>query len=69
MIGGIVVRYIYECEFRESPECSMCMLSGSKGLNIDGETVMVCYGLGNRPKCPEEGCRKDCPLKPLDDQD
>lgn len=43
-------------------ECSRCMLSGTKGLNLDGETVIACYGLVKRPKCQEEGHRKDCPL-------
>ena len=43
-------------------ECSRCMLSGSKGQDLNGETVMACYALGIRPKCPEEGCRIDCPL-------
>jgi len=38
------------------------MLSGIKGLDLDGESVIACFALGNRPKCPEEGKRKDCPL-------
>lgn len=57
------MKYIYRCEFAGKPECKKCMLSGTKGLNINGETVIACYGLGIRPKCPEEGCRNDCPLE------
>lgn len=38
-------------------ECEMCMLSVGKGERY------ICSALGNRPTCPEEGCRKDCPLK------
>jgi len=44
--------------------CEMCMLSthqGATGLHN------VCTGLGMRPICPEEGCRKDCPLKVVSD--
>lgn len=55
--------YVLECYFKDKPECQKCMLRGTKGLNLDGETVIACFGLGSRPKCPEEGCRKDCPLK------
>lgn len=36
--------------------CEQCMLSFSKGEHNH------CAALGNRPLCPEEGCRKDCPL-------
>ena len=37
--------------------CTTCMLSFSKGEHYH------CAALGTRPVCPEEGCRKDCPLK------
>lgn len=37
--------------------CSACMLSFSKGEKKH------CAALGIRPFCPEEGRRKDCPLK------
>lgn len=37
--------------------CTACMLSFSKGEHYH------CAALGIRPVCPEEGCRKDCPLK------
>jgi hypothetical protein len=56
------MEYIFKLGFLDKPKCSNCMLSGVKGLDLNGETVMACYGLGIRPKCPEEGCRKDCPL-------
>lgn len=36
--------------------CEYCMLSFSK------EERNHCAALGNRPICPEEGCREDCPL-------
>lgn len=36
--------------------CEHCMLSFSKGEHNH------CAALGNRPICPEKGCRKDCPL-------
>ncbi|KEZ85568.1 hypothetical protein IO99_13820 [Clostridium sulfidigenes] len=57
------MRYVFELSFIEKPKCSSCMLCGVKGLDLNGESVIACFGLGNRPKCPEEGCRKDCPLK------
>ena len=38
--------------------CEYCMLSVSKGEKSH------CAALGNRPICPTEGCRKDCPLIP-----
>jgi len=56
------LKYILELNFNEKPKCSKCMLSGIKGLDLDGESVIACFALGNRPKCPEEGKRKDCPL-------
>lgn len=36
--------------------CEHCMLSFSRGEHNH------CAALGSRPICPEEGCRKDCPL-------
>lgn len=36
--------------------CEHCMLSFSKGEHSH------CAALGNRPICPEDGCRNDCPL-------
>ena len=55
---------IFKASFSDDKgiECDRCMLQGTRGLNLNGETVMACYGLGIRPICPEEGCRKDCPL-------
>lgn len=61
------MKYIYKIEFEGVRTCKKCMLSGSKGQDLNGETVMACYGLGLRPKCPEEGCRKDCPLQLADE--
>jgi len=56
------MKYVLELNFTDNPKCSSCMLSGTKGLNLAGETVIACFALGIRPKCPEEGRRKDCPL-------
>jgi len=60
------MRYVLELNFIEKPNCSSCMLSSVKGLDLNGESVIACFGLVNRHKCPEEGCRKDCPLKILE---
>lgn len=49
-------------------ECSRCMLCGTKGLDLNGETVMACYGLSRRLKCPDEGRRVDCPLIPVGEE-
>lgn len=57
------MKYVLECYFTDKPECSGCMLSRKSGMNLDGETILGCAGLGFMPKCPEEGCLKDCPLK------
>lgn len=57
------MKYILELNFIDKPKCSNCMLSGTKGLDLNGETVIACCALGNRPKCPDEGCHRDCPLK------
>lgn len=46
---------------KKGANCVHCMISFSKGEKYH------CAGLGNRPICPEEGNRKDCPL--LDDTD
>jgi len=51
------MKYVYECEFIDKPDCNKCMLSNERN------DKKYCMALGNRPKCPEEGCRKDCPLK------
>lgn len=47
-------------------ECERCMLSFMRQA-IKGETRLHCAGLGQRPICPEEGCRKDCPLVIVED--
>jgi hypothetical protein len=61
------MKYIYELNFINKPKCSSCMLSGIKGLNLNGESVEACFALGNRPSCPEEGHHRDCPLKLISD--
>jgi len=55
--------YYLKCSFKGKPECKKCILSWSRGLGLDGESVIACHGLTNRPKCPDAGCHKDCPLK------
>lgn len=57
------MKYKLELYFKDKPVCNICMLSRSKGLNLDGETIIRCSALGSRPRCPDEGCHKDCPLK------
>lgn len=57
------MKYIYECHFTDKPECSKCMLSRPSGKDLEGENVVGCSALSSMPKCPEEGARKDCPLK------
>lgn len=37
--------------------CCACMLSFSRGERYH------CAAIGQRPICPEEGRRRDCPLK------
>lgn len=57
------MKYVYELQFHGEPECESCMLCGNKGQDLNGETVMACFALGTRPKCPEDGGRRyDCPL-------
>ena len=56
------MKYKLKLQFKESPECCRCMLCGIKGLDLNGESVEACFGLSQRPKCPEEGCRINCPL-------
>jgi hypothetical protein len=57
------MKYILEFHFKDKPECGRCMLSDTKGLDLNGESFVGCFGLSHRSKCPEEGCRIDCPLK------
>jgi hypothetical protein len=61
------MKYVLELSFKASPECISCMFGryGKKSLN--GESIMCCYAIGNAPKCPEEGCRKDCPLREINE--
>lgn len=51
------MRYTLELSFWNKPICQNCMVAVFK----DGHNL--CCGLGMRPICPDEGCRKDCPLK------
>lgn len=60
------MKYVLNIEFRNLPKCSLCMLCRSKGFDLNHETVMGCAALGTMPKCPDEGYRKDCPLKPIE---
>ena len=53
------MKVVYKLAFNDSKgiECSCCMLSVARyGKEL-------CSALGIRPICPEEGCRKDCPLE------
>ena len=68
MINLLVRGMIFTFDETKGVECSHCMLSGTKGLDLNGESVTACFGLGLRPKCPEEGCRKDCPLIPVGEE-
>jgi hypothetical protein len=51
------MKYIYECNFIDKPVCNKCMLS------ICCNNQYKCAAIGYRPVCPDEGCRRDCPLK------
>ena len=53
------MKVVYKLAFNDSKgiECSRCMLSTARDENE------ICSALGIRPICPEEGCRKDCPLE------
>lgn len=62
------MEYILKLSFWDKPNCNGCMLSGTKGLDLNGESVLACYGLSRRLKCPEEGCRVDCPLIPAGEE-
>lgn len=39
------MNYVLKQGFMDKPKCSNCMLSGVKGLDLNGETVMACYGV------------------------
>lgn len=58
------MKYIFECNFIDKPECDNCRLSFYK-MSYDGESEMYCAALGDRSKCPDDGYRKDCPLKSM----
>jgi len=57
------MKYILELEFTDKPECKKCMLSRPTAKNFYDESVYQCQAIGFTPRCPEEGCIKDCPLK------
>lgn len=52
------MKYVYECEFKDKPECYKCILS----ITID-DWDLYCIVLDGRAKCPMDGHRLDCPLK------
>lgn len=55
-------KYVLNLYFADKPNCEICMLSFGK-IGHNGETQQHCAALGQRPICPNEGCRKDCPLQ------
>jgi len=55
------MKYIFNCSFENTPKCKKCMLSFSK-MSSGGKSKFYCAALGARPHCPDDGCRKDCPL-------
>jgi len=59
------MKYYLELQFSDSPKCRTCMLCRSKGLDLNGETVMGCYGLIKIPKIEDDEPDKleNCPLK------
>lgn len=61
------MKYVIEQEFNGKPECVKCLFGRYTGKNLDDESIMQCQAISNAPRCPEfEGCRKDCPLKLLE---
>ena len=57
------MKYILELQFKNKPECRMCMLNRPTAKNLNGESIEQCQAIGYTPRTPEEGCRDDCPLK------
>lgn len=60
------MKTIFTQEFRDDLgiNCHGCMLSVTKGDKV------FCAALGSRPEAkeyPEDGCRHDCPLKPVNE--
>ncbi|MEG0898351.1 MAG: hypothetical protein RSF40_01395 [Oscillospiraceae bacterium] len=53
--------YYFKQTFIDEPDCDRCMLSFQK-MGNDGESYPHCAAIGQRPRCTEEGHRKDCPL-------
>lgn len=58
----LVRELIFTFDETNSVECRHCMLGGTKGLELNGKSITACFGLELRPRCPEDSCRKDCPL-------
>lgn len=50
--------------FKDKPKCDKCMLSCNSYNFITDENTRYCTATGDRPKCPNEGSRNDCPLVP-----
>jgi len=47
--------------------CEHCMLSEIHYPSSRDPIRYKCTAYGSRPFCPEEGCRKDCPLIVVED--
>lgn len=60
------MNYKLEFSFKDKPECINCMLGRYIKKDLDGNSIMCCCALGSTPKCPDEGCRNDCPLKVIE---
>ena len=56
------MKYTLTLEFKKTPVCHHCMLCRVKGQDSNNESTVGCAALGIFPKCPDEGCRDDCPL-------
>ena len=59
--------YVLVCSFKGNPDCGYCVLGRFTSRNLDGNSVRMCQALGVAGKCPDEGCRKDCPLVRAED--
>lgn len=53
------MKYTLELSFWGKSSCYDCMLSVIK------KDKCICCALAMRPECPYVGCRSDCPLKPV----
>ena len=57
--------YVLSAIFKDLPECKICILGRYTARNLEGNSIMMCQGLPLPRTCPDEGCRKDCPLTPV----